>query len=677
MFALAVMVALIVASAGALRYGLLDESIAEQANDFLRAAIPEPLQVSTENIAIGFSWPPSLGVRYNGFEIADRTSQTVVARADTVSVNLNIIKSLTGVPVFSSVTVEGATLDVQAVEQIAESDTPSQWRLADIPGRFEHTGALLRTMFRRIAQGDSAMRLSITDTQLALPPNDVTDTVLITAAAGRATADELTMNADVQVAGVETTINGQAQLLANDALAVIAVADNAVFPMMRLRTFLSDNMADHEPDAVAEPALTRMRLEMRDETGVDRDVLRLAIAPKDLTLKLSDNDYVPVNGQARLTYEFDDNTVTWERDRWRFGNSTAIVSARFRDTQVTPDTRARNLQPVEFEMLFNQGRITPQDSPEAPLTFASRVQGIIDTSQPVIEFTNMELDTTGGYARAEGLIAFTDQPPVALFDVTTRDMTIAGLKQLWPGTVAREARRWTLNNLAGGRVLQSRFQIAEPLRRRIEGSDRRLFGDSRVELSVEGVRFDLAGDLPPVRDGVGTIIYDDRVTTLSLESGTIFLPSGRTASASDSTLVIQPPNPDGFVMARVEGAIEGEAAAIGEIIQTRPIEAQNYYPFDPSDLSGSVSGRINLQFALNSVPGKQAPTPDWAVDLEVVDAASEEPVEGRQLAQVTGTINVTPQRAIIDVDGRLDGIDADMALTIPFEGSDIEAEQTV
>ncbi|MEO0545287.1 MAG: hypothetical protein AAFY99_15870, partial [Pseudomonadota bacterium] len=205
----------------------------------------------------------------------------------------------------------------------------------------------------------------------------------------------------------------------------------------------------------------------------------------------------------------------------------------------------------------------------------------------------------------------------------------------------------------------------------------RLEGDSRVSMSVEGVRFDLTGELPPVRDGAGDILYEDGITTLSLDIGTIFLPSGRTATARNTILTIQPPDEAGFVMANAIGQIAGDADAIGEIVRFRPIQAQNYYPFDPADLVGTVEGQVNLNFALNGGDNSDAPEPDWQVLLNVQQAGSETPIEGRLLSDLDGTIDATPQRAIIDVAGNMDGLDASLALTIPFPGSEIIAEQNV
>ncbi|MEM1376808.1 MAG: AsmA-like C-terminal region-containing protein [Pseudomonadota bacterium] len=654
--------------------GAFDRQLAERADAVLAQSVPAPFGAMSEATEVGFSWPPSLGVIYSGFQIADQRSQTVVASAQTLSVNLDIMRSLSGTPVFSGVTLSGLTIDAQAIERSGETAPMKTARLEQAPIIFDQVATALRGAMAGAADADHPVKVTIADARIALPPNQYTSTVTINQGSAIVAANDITISASGKIADQETVIDGKAALNATDKLSVSLSAGDLVFPVKRLRTFLSNNDLDHEPDADPEPVLFDLSIAANDASERNADQLIATITPKDLSLKLADNDFLPVRGRARLAFQFEDNTITWMPDAWRLGQSVSTVSARIRQ-QSSPDDAAP--EPFEFEMLFNRGRITPADSPERPLTFASRVQGLINLDERRIDYTNLELDTSEGYARAEGVITLADDPPLAVFDVSTNDMTIAGLKQLWPAPVAREARRWTLNGLAGGRVLESRFQIAEPLRRRVPGTDIELEGDSRIEMAVEGVRFDLSGDLPPVRDASGSVSFEDKVTRIEVDSGTMFLPSGKTAQAGEGMMVIQPPDENGLVMARADATISGSADVLGEIIQLRPIEAQRFYEFVPEDLSGDVSGDIALDFALNADAIDGAPEPDWTVDLEVRSAGSAVPIEGRRLSNLDGSINVTPSRAVIDVEGLMDGLDADIALTIPFEGSDVAAERRV
>ncbi|MEL6920035.1 MAG: DUF3971 domain-containing protein [Pseudomonadota bacterium] len=654
--------------------GVFDEQLAARADAILVNAVPEPYSARSDGAVVGFSWPASIGVRYQGFQIADDSSQTVLASAETVAINLDVVASLSGTPVFSSIEASGVTIDGQALTNMRPGEKAAGLQLSSLTDGFNPATDAIRSLLQRTDEAGRTVRLVVDDATLAFVPNGYADTVEINALQAVFDGASVSISGEAEIAGQSVILDGRAVSASDGSLTASFAAQDLAFPVRRLGTFLSNNPADHEPDANPDPVSVDVRLAVSDNEGAQNDGLTLTVTPKNFELKLADGDFVPVFGRARLSYEFDDQTITWSPDRWRLGQSVATVSARIRQAEQQAGSQSA---PFEFEMLFNRGEITPSDSPERTLTFASRVQGLIDLDAGQISYTNMELDTSEGYARAEGVITLAEQPPIAIFDVSTTDMTIAGLKQLWPGPVAREARRWTLNSLAGGRVLESRFQIAEPLRRRVEGTDEILRGDSRIEMEVEGVRFDLAGDLPPVRDGNGRIRYADEVTQIDLSSGKVFLRSGRSAEIQDGTMTINVPGEGEFAIANVDATVSGSAAAIGEIIQLRPIEAQRFYTFEPDDLSGDVTGLLSVEFALNGLNTPDAPQPDWSVELDVSNAGSAVPIEGRQLSDLSGSMNVNPFRAIIDVSGDMDGLPADIGLTIPFAGSDIKPERRV
>ena len=146
-----------------------------------------------------------------------------------------------------------------------------------------------------------------------------------------------------------------------------------------------------------------------------------------------------------------------------------------------------------------------------------------------------------------------------------------------------------LNNVFGGRVTDAQLQFhVEPGRL---GNGVPLSGnESFGTFKLEGTRFDTAGLIPPVRDATGTVDYKGNDVDISLSSGTVYLPSGRTVAASNGTLSIKKAN-----MPPVVGALDidvaGDAPAVAELASYDPINAMRHVGLSPEDFTGGGFGQ--------------------------------------------------------------------------------------
>src|SRR5690606_32987639 len=125
--------------------------------------------------------------------------------------------------------------------------------------------------------------------------------------------------------------------------------------------------------------------------------------------------------------------------------------------------------------------------------------------------------------------------------IGVHDMPVSQVKQLWPWFSAHSARHWVLENLFGGRVVDGnvRYSVA-PGR---AGNGVPLSGDEvSGRFDIDGARFDTAGRIPPVRDAVGAVEFHGNDVEITLSSGTVFLPSGRTVAASNGRLTVEKAN---------------------------------------------------------------------------------------------------------------------------------------
>ncbi|MEO1748676.1 MAG: hypothetical protein AAFR27_08690, partial [Pseudomonadota bacterium] len=231
----AVLMALFALVVGAVQLGAFDEALASRANEILKDAVPEPFSVATQNTSVGFSWPPSLGVRYEGFRIADSTNMTVIASAESLSVNLDVIKSTFGTPVFSSLSVDGAMVDLPELQKLLADGPMGQISLQDVPKWHDAIGNILDTAFDAGEDAKSPLRLVIRDSQIAIVPNAYSDTVAIQSAQARLYRSELNLEASIVLAEQPVNVSGRSERNQENAVLVTLEAEDIVFPVKRLR----------------------------------------------------------------------------------------------------------------------------------------------------------------------------------------------------------------------------------------------------------------------------------------------------------------------------------------------------------------------------------------------------------------------------------------------------------
>src|SRR5690606_20887441 len=162
---------------------------------------------------------------------------------------------------------------------------------------------------------------------------------------------------------------------------------------------------------------------------------------------------------------------------------------------------------------------------------------------------------------------------------------------------------WVLKNLFGGTLKDSRIDISLAGGRfNGPGLPPPLTGDEiKADLKVSDTRFDVVGELPPVRDAEGEISVRGAYTTTKLLKGVAYTPNNRKVDASDGTLII-PWGPQRAVSAELDLGVSGEAAAIAEIAGNQPIDVLKSVAFLPAAVTGDVKSRVKVNFAVSKDP---------------------------------------------------------------------------
>lgn len=318
-----------------------------------------------------------------------------------------------------------------------------------------------------------------------------------------------------------------------------------------------------------------------------------------------------------------------------------------------------------YDVVSDGSTLAPAESPEPAMPFIARIAGTFDPASKRLVADTLAVKPRGqGEVLGTASMDFVDgKTPGIFLALNVHEMAVGHVKQLWPWIAAGNARRWTLKNLFGGRVRDANVQFQVPPGRLGNGVPLNA-AEVSGRFQVEGSRFDTAGRIPPVRDAVGVVEFKGEDVAISLSSGTVYMPSGRTVAASNGTLnILQADHPP--VIGVLDLDVTGEAPAIVELASYEPINAMRHVGLLPDDISGTVSGNVKADIPLQA--GADTAKLGWLVALDYKDLALAKPFDGQVVSGANGSIIVDPKKAVIDAHTLLNGMPADVDMVEPLE----------
>ncbi|WP_394892157.1 AsmA-like C-terminal region-containing protein [Mesorhizobium sp. AaZ16] len=340
-----------------------------------------------------------------------------------------------------------------------------------------------------------------------------------------------------------------------------------------------------------------------------------------------------------------------------------------------PSDEAGDEPAYRYELVStNRATLAPGDSPEPALDIIAQISGIYAVGSNRLVAEKVAISSGQGEALGSAAVEFAaGKAPGFAVAFTVNDMQVSHVKQLWPWLAAGKARLWVLQHVFGGRVPEGRVQfrvLPGRLGNGVPLSPEEVSG----RFAVEGARFDTAGLIPPVRDANGVIEFAGNDVDISLSSGTVYMPSGRSVAASSGTLTIKAANRPPVIGA-LDINVAGDAAAMTELASYDPINAMRFVGLAPGDFSGTVTGNVKADIPLNK--GIDRSKLGWLVALDYTDLALAKPFNGQTVSDADGTITVDPFKAVISAKARLNGAEAEIALLEPLRPGAPERQRKV
>ena len=462
LLALAVVLLIPVLAAGLLKSGLFAPIIEREAIASLGSVLPDTLTADIGEASVGVSGLDGIGVVLDKFALTDRMTGDEILRVDRTRIGVKTVSALQGEPQIRNLKLKG--VEIRMPEQAGQA--------AGLPtiASIEPSLARLFTAINRLfdATTINGLPVNIEIADLRLTGADRRDEgIFVSKATVLARPGQRALEADIEMGGQDVQLAAVLNRSSTNTLSVRVRADGVPLPYSRLRTVLSAVEADHLPDAKREPILADIVATARRTPGDTPDTLTFSVEPTDLSLKLDEKDYIHLAGRLTFAWAPERRVVSLIESPFRVGRSSAVLSGGIRDAP--PGTAKTDGRSYQFELIANKGLSNPLDSPERPVKFAARTQGILLPADKRVEVSRIEINSVEGHAEGAGTLDFATTVPNAVFAISIDDFALAGVKQFWPAPVARAARRWVLANLAGG----ARPRRPVPDRRTAEAADTR------------------------------------------------------------------------------------------------------------------------------------------------------------------------------------------------------------
>lgn len=611
-----------------------------------------------------------LAITVPDVKLRSRQDDTPLLEAGSIDFGLRALPLLTGSVQLGSARISDARIFPAAFASGASSDPLAALRNPDglidpdlvAPVLF---GAVHR-LFEAVGAG-STRSVELNNVELvAAPGSDLGALVVESASLSRARGDELKFSADLRIDGRSVAIEGSARrdaaasLISALSLSVEAEAGES-----------GDETVSRVAEAGTESA-TPAVLPVEDRLGsVELTVtgsesapgkpsklaLEAAIGPS--TFALDRKNYLEGEVKLAASITTGENKMRIERLEIIQGRSDYVLYGPVGPRPVTGGKPPA----YRFELASDSSVSAPAGSSEPALPFSMMVSGTFDPIGERLELPSVDVRTASGGVAASLVVEFAEaKPPGIDLTVSLTQLAVSDLKQLWPFTAAPGARQWALKSLFGGtaangmvryRVSPGRIGNGVPLNaEEVNG---------RVEVS--GARFDITGEIPPMRDASAAIEFRGNDVDVHFTSGTVFLPEAGSVQATNGIFTIR----DAYkpvVVGALEVDVAGDARSITQLASYEPIDGLASTGMTPQDFSGKVSGHVSTPIPL--IGGADMKDLSWTVSLDFEELALAKRIEDQLVTEAVGNITLDQDKAVVKAKAKLNGAPAEIALVEPL-----------
>ncbi|MAM11963.1 MAG: hypothetical protein CML23_16205 [Rhizobiaceae bacterium] len=647
--------------------GSLDRFLAEKANEQIRTAMPDGYHARIDAAALRVGSGLSLRLNVSGVNLIG-PGEKQIASIGVLSFAVDPMSLARGQISVNAVQADNIDIDSSALP------STGTFRLTD--HRVDSLPILVEQIFTQtdLARGI----LSAAETQ-SIQLSDIQFPVGSASPGKTVSVDIREVNLNLLPDGV-LRVDGAVSLDGTTTgFTLEAMADRgrtrslqAEVSNVRLTPFLLQENDDGEAMMGVEGtadmaiALTRAAPGGLPEVMAEFDVAKGRFVADSIARAFSDARLNLTYDTAKQSLELTDSSIEFDGSRFPFTAGIMDID-RFRPGAEQPG--------YALDILVRGGRFKSREPGLPPLIFDAKFTGEYQTDNPRLLLDNIAVSSPQGIMAASFKAVFGNATsPELSFGARIERMDTEAVKQLWPFWIARKPREWVSRNLHGGVVTDGDIAVYLPAGR-IEGQGIPVNLDEtelKIAFDIDDTRITLNDQFPDVNRSDARVEINGGSVDVEIEEGTLNIAKGRTIRLAEGTFAIA----DTYakpLTGEVDVMLAGSIGDLVELAAAPPINALKGMDFAPADFSGNAEVNVKARFPLDE-PGPLPPT--WSVAADISEGKLAKPVSGYAVADLSGLLEIVPDRLAFEGTGSADGVPLDIEWAEPL-GPDSAAKSVL
>lgn len=657
--------------------GIDNTMLGEQAEAAIRNLSGLDVEASVGSASISIDRSQFLAVSIPDVSLRTKEGKAPLLEAGAIDFGLRALPLLSGDVQLGSARISNARLFTEALDTGEASDWSAAIKNTDglidpdlvAPALFD----AVHRLYDALGVG-STRSVELDNVEVVLAPGAaVAGLTIDNAVLAQTSPAELRFSAEFAVDHREVTIQGSAvRDVDSKRVTSLKLETIAGEPAQETASQMSGDVPDDGSKKPVGDKLGAVEFNLSGTEGAAGSPSKLTVDASigRSTFAIDSEDYLEGEVDLAASITTGENKARIEKLAIRQGRSSYVLYGPIGPRPVSAGQPAA----YRFELASDRSTSAPEGSTEPALDFSMALAGTYDPVASKLDLPSLKVQTQSGSLLASIAVAFVEgKPPGVDLAVTVPELSTSDLKQLWPFIAGSSARRWAMNNLFGGHVANGSVRYRVPPGR--IGNGVPLSGDEvwgHIEMS--DVRFDITGEVPPMRDADGALDFRGNDVDVKLNSGAIYLPNDRSVSATNGVFTIRDAYKD-VVIGQLEIDVSGAADAVTELASYEPLDALSSTGMTHDQFSGEVWGHVSTQIPL--VGDVDTRSLLWQVSLDYTDLSLSKPIEDQLVTQAVGNITLDPDKAIIKAKARLNGAPAEIAMVEPLRKNGAKASRDI